>query len=460
MALFLQLSPFMRKLPIISALIFCFFGSLTLAEEGNNAALIGYWQNWGGGAAPYLSLSEVDNRYNIINIAFALPRKGTNYDMAFEPQFTSSFDLKDEIFSLQKKRKKILISLGGGTSKVRISNGWEKKIFVQSMCNIIEAYQFDGMDLDLEGYSLYNYGGTIDNPLNAETNYLIKGVQEIMAIYHNKHGKKMMLTMAPETAMVQGGQRSFIGAWGAYLPVINALRDSLDILHVQLYNSGSMYGIDNQVYYQGSADFIIAMTEAVIQGFYTPGGSFKGLPASKVAIGLPCKPAAAGGGYADYYTVTSAVNYLLGKGPQPGNYKLIQSSGYPDLAGMMTWSINWDASRNRNDYFFAQTFDRIFNDRKTKNSNKLLASKTNQAAPKYEKKREEINSDVILFPNPVKDILHINGYKKDTEYKIYNAQNELVLLGILFKAEIDLREFTNGAYEIEIEEKRMRFTKK
>lgn len=87
--------------------------------------------------------------------------------------------------------------------------------------------------------------------------------------------------MAPETAFVQGGMSSYGSIWGAYLPVIHALRDSLSLLHVQLYNSGSMYGIDGAIYTQGTADFMVAMTEAVIQGFNTAGGAFAGLPPEK-----------------------------------------------------------------------------------------------------------------------------------------------------------------------------------
>ena len=36
------------------------------------------------------------------------------------------------------------------------------------------------------------------------------------------------------------------------------------------------------------------------------------------------------------------MEYLLGEGPQAGSYALVQAGGYPDLRGMMTWSINWD----------------------------------------------------------------------------------------------------------------------
>ncbi|MBK7382020.1 MAG: hypothetical protein IPI81_01605 [Flavobacteriales bacterium] len=85
------------------------------------------------------------------------------------------------------------------------------------------------------------------------------------------------------------------GIWGAYLPLIHALRDRIDILQVQLYNSGSMYGIDGGIYAQGTADFIVSQVEAVIQGFATSGGNFIGLEPQHVAVGLPANSAAGGG---------------------------------------------------------------------------------------------------------------------------------------------------------------------
>ena len=59
--------------------------------------------------------------------------------------------------------------------------------------------------------------------------------------------------------------------------------------HVQLYNSGSMYGIDGNIYTQGTADFIVAMTEAVIQGLIQQAEfAF----ASKAALVFPCSSVA------------------------------------------------------------------------------------------------------------------------------------------------------------------------
>lgn len=103
------------------------------------------------------------------------------------------------------------------------------------------------------------------------------------------------------------------------------------------------------------------MTEAVIKGFNTTGGTFAGLPASKVAVGLPACTSAAGGGYVNPSTVITAINYLRGTGSQPGAYVLSNSSGYPSLRGMMTWSINWDAvSTCGSVYEYANNYQSIF----------------------------------------------------------------------------------------------------
>jgi chitinase len=119
-----------------------------------------------------------------------------------------------------------------------------------------------------------------------------------MANYRSVYpAKKLLLTMASETAYVVGGQSAFGGIWGGYLPIIDALRDSLDLLQMQLYNSGTMFGINGNTYTQGTADFIVAMSESLIAGFNTSGGLFAGLPASKIAVGLPACSLAAGGGY-------------------------------------------------------------------------------------------------------------------------------------------------------------------
>lgn len=326
-----------------------------------NPALVGYWHNWNDAGAPYIQLNAIDPRYNVIEISFAVPIAGTDYNMQFTPDQVSQATLISQIQTLQSQGKKILISMGGATSSISLDNLNEKNIFVNSMLYIINIYGFDGIDIDFEGGSITTTGGTISNPTDAKILNLIDAIKQIMQSYHTSHNKKLLLTMAPETAFVQGGQSSYGSIWGAYLPVIHGLRDSLDILQVQLYNSGSMYGIDGNIYTQGTADFIIAMTDAVIHGFNTSGGMFTGLPASKVAIGLPACSSAAGNGYTDTAIVKDAIDYLRGTGIKPGSYTLSIAGGYPTLRGMMTWSINWDAVSTCNGtYSFATNYQRIF----------------------------------------------------------------------------------------------------
>ncbi|MEO7523087.1 MAG: glycosyl hydrolase family 18 protein, partial [Ferruginibacter sp.] len=265
------------------------------------------------------------------------------------------------IQTLHAQGRKVIISIGGESIPVSLDNTMERDVFIASVTNIINVYGFDGLDIDLEGSSLSTSGGTIAAPTDQPMIRLIYAIRQIMANYYVQNHHRLILTMAPETAFVHGGQSAYGGIWGAYLPVINALRDSIEILQVQLYNSGSMYGIDGNIYTQGTADFIVAMCEAVIHGFNTAGGMFIGLPANKVGIGLPACSMAAGGGYTNTAVVKSAIDYLRGIGPKPGSYTLTNTAGYADIRGMMTWSINWDAAANCGSaYEYAGNFLNIF----------------------------------------------------------------------------------------------------
>jgi chitinase len=325
-------------------------------------SLIGYFHNWNAQDVSWIHPQNIDSRYSIIAIAFAMPASNSDMTMSFTPENMSPSAFKQAITQLQTQGKKVIISIGGATAYLDFPNDVVKQDFITSMNSIMDYYGFDGIDIDIEhGNCILINGGTIENPGNVSQVRLIDAIKSIMKYHRNTKGKKMMLTMAPETAYVQGGQSAFGSIWGGYLPIIHALRDSLDILQVQLYNSGTMYGIDRNIYAQGTADFIVAMTEAVIQGFSTAGGQFIGLPASKVAIGLPACNQAAGGGFVDTAIVSQATKYLLGKGSKPGSYSLISPTGYPTLKGMMTWSINWDAQSQCNgSYSFAGVYDKLF----------------------------------------------------------------------------------------------------
>ncbi len=353
-------------------------------------ALIGYWHNWNDASAPYIPLDQIDPRYNVIEVAFAEPVGGTTYVVEFVPSMEVPDDFIAAVEAHKAQGKKVVISLGGANATIQLNTDEERDWFIGHVMYLFSVWGFNGLDLDLEGSSVSITGGTIDAPVDSTVIRLIEAVKEVMVQYRAMTGQKLFLSMAPETAYVQGGQSAFGGIWGAYLPIIEALRDSLDIVQVQLYNSGSMYGLDGAIYEQGTADFIVSQTEAVIQGFSTGGGFFEGLQQQKVAVGLPACNSAAGGGFTDTATVRAAMEYLLGTGPQPGAYTLVQPGGYPALRGMMTWSINWDAvSACDGAYSYAENFERIFSDPSTG-----FAAMAKTA--------------LVISPNPVEDVLRFS----------------------------------------------------
>ncbi len=400
-------------------------------------ALVGYWHNWNYAPAPYISLVDVCKSYNVIVAAFATPQSATNPKMKFVPDGVSQSIFINQIKTLQQQGKKILVSIGGQYDPVSLDKIEQRDTFVSSMCKIIDTYGFDGLDIDIEGAILVK-GGTISAPVDSNIINLISAVKQIMINYRLDHHKKLLLTIAPETELLQGGIVAYSGAWGAYLPVVDGLRDSLDLICTQLYNTGSMNGLDGRNYSEGTEDFILAMTEMVIRGFNTAGGYFAGFPANKIAIGLPsCQRAAPSGGFTDTSKVAAAVRYIMGKGPKPGLYTLLQKAGYPTLGGLMTWSINWDASDscNSSPYEYAGNYERLFKSTPTSIQYSFLS------------KNE-------VYPNPTSGLVHT----PQGQFAIKDLSGKVVLTSYS-NGSIDISNFPSGIYFFQNESGRIKLMK-
>ncbi|MBI34881.1 MAG: hypothetical protein CMP67_05905 [Flavobacteriales bacterium] len=338
-------------------LLFGLILSFNLFGQIPTPAMVGYWENWQGNR--FVKLKNIDSRYNVIQISFAERQNGRDYDLGFEPAYSEQ-EFRAEMQALKAEGKKVLISIGGQNAVLMLDSIEERDVFISSVNEMIDEWGFDGLDIDLEGASLGFNDIHVQNPGDVRHQYLIEAIGMIMKNHYEKHGVKLLLTMAPETLYVQGGLSTASVKRGAYLPLIETLRDSIDMLNVQLYNSGSQFGLDGLIYNQGNADWILAMTEAVIQGFECADslGTYSGLPAYKVGVALPgCHSYDA----VPHKEMEAAMRYLIGEGPQPGSYTLIQSGGYPDLRGMMTWSINSDKKCSPS-YGFVDTYSKVFTD--------------------------------------------------------------------------------------------------
>jgi chitinase len=352
----------MKKITIILYTLFTALGAFSQLPE---PAMVGYWENWNG-ANKFVALKDVDPLYNVICIAFTA--NDANYDVSFDPYDYSDEVFKSEIKTLQDEGRKILISIGGANGALNITSESEKDIFVASVNEMIDYWGFDGLDIDLEGEESLNFEDIkIGDPGDDRQVFLIEGLREILDNHKENNGERLLLTMAPETMYVHGALSPWDNEWnkykGAYLPIIEAFKEDIDMMNVQLYNSGSMYGLDGSSggeFTQGTSDWVLALTEAVILGFQAEGGigKYSGLPANKVGVALPgCHSSDA----VPHDELQEAMAYLLGNGDQPGDYVLKTEGGYPDLKGMMTWSINSDRTCSPS-YGFAKTFSKIFLD--------------------------------------------------------------------------------------------------
>ena len=408
--------------------------------------LVGYWHNWHEGASlPFIKLKDIDDRYNVICLSFAVATGGDPTNMAFNMYSGSSYDdedLKVDIAAKQAEDKVVLMSLGGATGSFRLSTTARKNGFVADMKTMITEYGVDGIDIDLEQRSnVCMYSGTIQSPTDAHVVNMIAALQELLTWYQSEFGKKMILTMAPETVYVEGGLSSYqVSALcgGSYLPIIEALRDDLDLLMVQLYNTGEMFDLDLGLHYQGTQSFITSQTEAIIRGFTAVGGLgfYSGLDPSQVAVALPSCPSA-GSGYISPSSLKPALNYLLGESGKVGSYTLKEAGGYPTLRGMMTWSINNDAlSTCGSEYEYAQVYEDVF---------VPLVTSTNTVS----------NKNLKVFPNPTNDVLNLSF---NTQFEIFDVNGKLVKQGN--SSSISLIELTAGLYFLKAENEVHQFVKK
>ncbi|MEV8591527.1 chitinase [Streptomyces sp. NPDC052012] len=292
--------------------------------------LQGYWENWDGAAngvhPPFGWTPITDSRipahgYNVINAAFPVIRSdGT---ALWEDGMDTDVKVATpaEMCAAKASGQTILLSIGGATAGIDLSSQAVADRFVETIVPILKTYNFDGIDIDIET-GLVGSGNI--NQLSPSQANLIRIIDGVLARMPSNFG----LTMAPETAYVTGGSVVYGSIWGAYLPIIKKYADNgrLWWLNMQYYN-GSMYGCSGDSYSAGTVDGFVAQTDCLNKGLVVQGTTIK-VPYGKQVPGLPAQPGA-GGGHMSPALVSQAWNRYNGA-----------------LKGLMTWSINWDGSKN------------------------------------------------------------------------------------------------------------------
>lgn len=334
------------SLVIVAMLSILFVPSIKTKAATNlgDRLLVGYWHNFINGAG-VIRLSEVSNSWDVINVSFG-ETFGDKAVVELHPVYDEVEFIKD-IKNLQLKGKKVVLSLGGAEGAIKISTEADRQKFMTSVVGLIEKYGFDGIDIDLEGGSgMILQSGDTDfrNPTTPQIVNFIKSIKEL----DKKYGSDFIISMAPELSYVQGGIIAYANNWGAYLPLIHGVRDQLDYLQVQHYNSGGNLCLDGNTYKEGTADFHVSMIDMLLKGFPIGGNKnnmFPPLRQNQIVIGVPSSTPSAGSGYTAPAEMKKALDYLI-KGQSFGGQYKMEGNGYPELRGMMTWSINWDVKYN------------------------------------------------------------------------------------------------------------------
>jgi len=283
--------------------------------------LMGYWQDFANGATP-LTLADVPASYNLVAVAFGTATS-TPGQVAFSLDPTLASDLGgytqaqfiSDIQTLHSRGQKVILSVGGQNGAISVTDATSAANFASSVYSLIQQYGFDGVDIDLE------------NGVNPT--YMASALEQLSSDV----GSSLIITLAPQTVDTQS-------TGDDYFQLALDIKSILTMINTQYYNSGSMNGCDGNVYSEGTENFMTALACTELEG---------GLSASQVGLGLPASSSAAGSGYVSPSVVNDALDCLAA---QANCGSFVPSSAYPDIRGVMTWSINWDAA---NGYNFANT---------------------------------------------------------------------------------------------------------
>jgi chitinase len=428
-------------------------GNVLFAQDGAtkaacNKVIVGYWHSFDNKISTVVKLRNVPCYYNVINISFFEGASPSDPTVVFrlDTLIESEAELINDIKICKARGQKVMASIGGANGAISLPDENAKTKFVNSLIALIDKFGIEGLDIDIEGGAISLGPGDTDykNPAAPVIKNLISALKTIKA----KYGSNFWLSAAPEVAYVQGGVTSYGSIWGAYLPIFYGLRNELNYVHVQYYNAGGNTGSDGNSYNQSTADFIVAMSDMLLSGFKLGTGgngqTFEPLREDQVAFGLPATTGAApAGGYLALAEVTKALNYLTKGTSFGGKYKL--SKSFPNMRGIMTWSVNWDNIPSSN-YAFGKTFSQYF------------CGTTNLCSPAtgMDEAKEAVHS-LQVFPNPSGGIIKIEGYAHDetASLQVFNIYGEEIHAEViqrngLFQKQLDLSRYSSGVYFVKL----------
>jgi chitinase len=335
-----------------SVLVLLFLVPFTLAATGGK--IVGYLPGYKPTSINPSDLAAAGYTHVIVAFAtFNSTHPGTLVNSF--PYITSS-----HVKKLQAAGLKVLISLGGadatdpGTTVDfhQIMTGCGSNftaLFTSEIEKMVATYGFDGVDFDIEtGFSLG------PSPNDADV------LADVIKLLY-KHNPNLILSLVPQAENIAPSQTQgmWLSIYGSYSYLALKTASEIAWTGVQIYNTGGMNGINDQLYANMDAkdlDFSVAMAVDMLESWpdKTPDGRptgfapYKGiLRDDQVLLGYPA-PNSKGnsdggpnkpntvikqiikclrGGYSDHSVCTSYY---------PPN------RDYPNFGGVFEWELTYD----------------------------------------------------------------------------------------------------------------------
>ena len=237
---------------------------MTSSNIVSTGKIIGYLPGW---IVPPPATELFLAGYTHIIVAFGV------FDLKIPGNIVSSFSELSVAYikSLKAAGLKVLLSVGGASSsipnttvdfmqvlKLAASQQTFQDTFIASFQNFVNVYGFDGIDFDLEhGFGnpaeLINKGTTFENPVGD-----IRVVANIITKLH-ANNPSLLISLVPQAANIVPSQ-AFNQTWANYSSLIMQTYNSLSWVGIQLYNTGGMWSIDQNLYASSANNAIVTST--------------------------------------------------------------------------------------------------------------------------------------------------------------------------------------------------------
>lgn len=299
-----------------------------------------------------LRLSDISNNYDVINISFArydteknngaVKFKLNDYLSTYLNYTTDQF--KADIKKLQKNGKKVLISIGGSEEKsLAITNDTNANNFAESVIDIIDEYELNGVDFDIE---------TASGP-NINADYFEKAVLKISEHY----GSNIIFSLNSSCTEMRSENSQAGHTEQIWHKCARKLKDIFTIVSCRYYNSGSQIGADFPSPWSREQGHISFITSQAVR--WLNDENLNNNSIGMTIVGSPTIETTTPRAYLEPENIVLALKSIIeGINPNDSYRNYVPDKAYPNFKAVTVWSINFDAHYN---YAMSSAVKQYFN---------------------------------------------------------------------------------------------------